>query len=60
MTGDALAEMEHKHVSDTICGINGRQIGEVQGGRKGGMGVYVEDLWGMGEAWGISITSMSD
>lgn len=25
MTGDALAEMEHKHVLDTICRINGRQ-----------------------------------
>lgn len=25
MTDDALAEMEHKHALDTICGINGRQ-----------------------------------
>lgn len=41
MTGDALAEMEHKHVLDTICRINGRQPWGVSergddGGREGG------------------------
>lgn len=41
MTGDALAEMEHKHALDTICRINGRQLAwvwakELNGGSEGG------------------------
>jgi len=36
MTGDALAEMEHKHVLDTICRINGKQpaLARVRGLRR--------------------------
>lgn len=39
MTGDALAEMEHKHALDTICRINGgTACWGVSGGAKGGEG----------------------
>lgn len=39
MTGDVLAEMEHKHISDTICRINGMQPAWLR----------VRELW---EEWG--------
>lgn len=72
MTGDALAEMEHKYALDTICRINGRQHARVWvrecRGRGRGRGGKKAGNWEVGRvapsltaAQGfLSITTVSD